>query len=763
MRRRADWMDAAAHRACAVVAPAPDNAYKETVVEQAAQAQPALGEIGSRRSHDGLRSPAPPFGRRASDDMSPESLLAGLKPRMVLFSVILLVLVGFVTWRVAFDAQARIIEYQAVNLAEVVARQAASARAVYTQNVVEKLRDDGFGAHEDYADKRGFVALPAQFLKMLGQSSTAESAGLYRYRALSKWNLAQDQGISDSFQAWAWNALEAQDRPDPRAPIAWEPQWRIETLDGVRTLRYMRADPALGPACVSCHNQHEQRPEIMARRSQSGVASGKQWRQHQLLGAIEVSIPLDKVETFARGETSRTMGIIIGVVIAGLLIIGFFVFADVTRARSMARQLAWHARHDSLTGMVNRTELEWLLEKLLQRARGDGSEHALLFMDLDQFKVINDTSGHAVGDELLRQIGAVLKVQIRLSDTLARLGGDEFGVLIEHCPPESAREIAERLRQTVQDFRFVWDGRTYEIGVSVGLVMVDRHSRSVAALMSAADVACYAAKDAGRNRVHLYTQGDSEIGQRHAELEWASRIARALKEDWFELVIQDGISLRPDVAYRRYSEVLLRMNDEHGKPVPIQTVIGAAERYGLMPTIDRWVLNEVCTLLARGKLKLEEGRLIAINISGSSVGDESFLAFAAEKLRLCGANAARICFEITETAAVKNFAKANEFIGTLREFGCHFALDDFGSGLSSFGYLKNLPVNFLKVDGNFVRNIEHDAVDRNMVQAIAQIGHVMRIPIVAEWVENDAILEIVKGFGVDYAQGYGVNRPRPIE
>jgi diguanylate cyclase (GGDEF)-like protein len=763
MRRRADWMDAAAHHACTIVVPAPHNAFEGNVVEQAAQAQPALKEIGPQRPQGGVKSPAPAFGRRASDDVSPESVLAGLKPRMVLFSAILLVLVGLVTWRVAFDAQARIIEYQAVNLAEVVARQAASTRAVYTENVVEKLRDDGFGAHEDYAGRRGFVALPAQFLKMLGQSATADSAGLYRYRALSKWNLAQEQGLSDSFQRWAWSELEAQDRPDPRAPIAWQAKWRIETLDGVRTLRYMRADPALGPACVSCHNMHEQRPEIMARRSQSGVATGKQWRQHQLLGAMEVSIPLDKVETFASGETSRTMGIVVGVVVAGLLIIGFFAFTDVTRARSMARQLAWHARHDSLTGMINRTELEWRLEKLLQRAHENGSVHALLFMDLDQFKVINDTSGHAVGDELLRQIGAVLKDQIRSSDTLARLGGDEFGVLIEHCPPESAREIADRLRQTVQDSRFVWDGRTYEIGASIGLVMVDRHSRSAAALMSAADVACYAAKDAGRNRVHVYTQGDSEIGQRQAELEWASRIARALKENWFQLVIQDGISLRPDVAYRRYSEVLLRMNDEHGKPVPIQTVIGAAERYGLMPTIDRWVLNEVCALLARGKLKLEEGRVIAINISGSSVSDEGFLEYAAGKMRMCGANAARICFELTETAAVRNFARAKEFIGTLREFGCHFALDDFGSGLSSFGYLRNLPVNFLKVDGNFVRNIEHDAIDRNLVQAITQIGHVMRIPIVAEWVENDAVLEIVKGFGVDYAQGYGVNRPRPIE
>jgi EAL domain-containing protein (putative c-di-GMP-specific phosphodiesterase class I) len=336
-------------------------------------------------------------------------------------------------------------------------------------------------------------------------------------------------------------------------------------------------------------------------------------------------------------------------------------------------------------------------------------------------------------------------------------------VLLECCPAERARPIAEKLCQTVREFRFVWDGRTFDIGASIGLVIVNRDSESVTALMSAADVACYAAKDAGRNRVHLYARSDADIGQRHTELQWASRITRALEENWFRLVVQEGIALRDDVAYRSYAEVLLRMNDEHGKPVPIHAVIGAAERYDLMPAIDRWVLNEVCTLLARGRLKLKPGTIVAINISGMSVSDPGFLEFACRQLARCGASAHFICLEITETAAVRNFTQATEFMRTLRGYGCHFALDDFGSGLSSFGYLKNLPVQFLKIDGNFVRDMENDVVARTMVKSIAEIARVMRLPIVAEWVESPAILEMVRAYGIDYAQGYAVNKPRPIE
>jgi diguanylate cyclase (GGDEF)-like protein len=700
---------------------------------------------------------------RSRDSVSPEHLHAGLKRRVVLFSALLLVLVGVVTWRFAFEAQVRVIEYQAVTLAEVVARQAASARLVYTQNVVEKLRRDGFGSHPDYSDKRGFVALPAQFLKMLGKSATAESAGLYRYRPLSKWNLAEDQGLTDDFQRWAWQELESQDHLDPEKPISWIPRWRIEDLNGVRTLRYMRADPAVSQACVSCHNEYELRPDIVARRSSDGIETGKQWRQHQLLGAIEVNIPLDKVEALARGETHQTITVIVGVVVGGLLIIGFFVFTDVTRARSMALQLAWHAKHDPLTGMANRGEFEWVLDRLLTLARTDDSEHALLFMDLDQFKIINDTSGHMVGDELLRQIGTTLKSHIRANDTLARLGGDEFGVLLERCSLGHARDIAEKLCRAVGDFRFVWDGRTFEIGASIGLVMINRDSESAAALMSAADVACYAAKDAGRHRVHVFTSSDAEIGQRRTEMEWASRITRALNENWFRLDVQQGIALRDDAAFQKYTEVLLRMDDDQGGSVPIYTVINAAERYDLMPAVDRWVLRNICQYLATGALRLDKRSLIAINISGMSVNDETFLDYAHSQLNACGKNASRICFEITETAAIRNFSKANEFIEALRGLGCHFALDDFGSGLSSFGYLKNLPVNFLKLDGNFVRDIESDMIDRTMVQTIAQIGRVMGIPIIAESVENDAILELVRSFGIDYAQGFGVNKPRPIE
>lgn len=695
--------------------------------------------------------------------LSPEALHKRLKWRLVAVSVLLLIVVGLVTWNVANDAQSRVIQYQAVKLAEVVARQAASARSVYTTQVVEKLRRDGFGAAEGYAHMTGYVALPAQFLKMLGQSATTESDGLYRYRPLSKWNLDEDQGLSDDFQRWAWKFIEAQDQAQPTGPIDWEPLWRIENIDGVRTLRYMRADPATSAACVSCHNKHEQRPEIVARRVNSNVETGKQWAQHQLLGAIEVNIPLDKVETLAFVENKQTLSVIVGVVVSGLLIIGFFVFTDVTRAHTMAQQLSWHARHDVLTGMANRGEFEFLLEQALIKTRAHDETHALLFIDLDQFKIINDTSGHTVGDELLRQIGATLKSKIRKIDTLARLGGDEFGVLLEGCTLQTAVKIAEDLCKAVRDFRFVWNHRTFEIGASIGLVMVNRDSESVAALMSAADVACYAAKDAGRNRVHVFTDSDTEIDKRRTELEWASRITRALKEGWFSLAVQKGQALRPDLPYRSYSEILLRMVDENGKAVPILTVIRSAERYDLMPAVDRWVLRKVCTLLTSGHLQTEDRELIAINISGMSVNDDNFLAFARAELKACGALAKRICFELTETAAIRNFAKATEFMRALKTFGCCFALDDFGSGLSSFGYLKNLSVDFIKIDGNFISTMIDDKIGRAMVEAIAQIGRVMGIPIIAEGVENESLLNLVKEVGIEYAQGFTLHYPEPIQ
>jgi diguanylate cyclase (GGDEF)-like protein len=688
----------------------------------------------------------------------------GLRRRVLITAVAFLSAVVALTGYFISRGQQTLIEFQAVQLAEIVARQSASSRSVYSDHVVGKLMRDGIGvASEHYRDERGNVPLPAQFLKLVAERISADSRGLYRYRPVSKWNLAADQGLSDEFQRWAWGQLEAQDQSAPSAPIAWDPVWRIEILEGVSTLRYMRADPAVSAACVNCHNALEARPQTVANRARAGVPAGKVFEVNRLMGAIEVQVPLERVAAMARDHSQVALLSVLLLALGGMLCIGYFVSADVSRARALNHELAWQASHDALTGLINRRHFERKLGQALEDAQLDASRHALMFLDLDQFKVVNDTSGHTAGDELLRQLGALLKSQLRANDTLGRLGGDEFGVLVAHCDLPKAREIAEKLRQVVAGFRFSWGNRLFETGVSIGLVPIDVQSKSVAQLMSAADVACYAAKEGGRNRIHVLKQSDGELGRRTSDLEWGARISEALREERIFVEVQKAVALRPELAVTEYREALLRMHDRDSTPVPTSALIQAAERYNLMPgRIDRFVVRTVCRLIAEGALPADARRIVALNLSGTSLGDEDFLRFVRDEIAASRIAPQVLCFEVTETAAINNLAHAIRFMNTLRGLGCRFALDDFGSGVSSFGYLKNLPVDFLKIDGEFVRNIANDSVDRAMVTAICGVGRAMGIPIVAEWVETDAVLRVVRELGVDYAQGYRVSPPERI-
>ncbi len=699
---------------------------------------------------------------RVSDDL--RGGLLAVRRRVLITALLLLTAVVGLTWYLVSRGQQSVIEFQAVTLAEIVARQSASSRSVYAEHVVGKLARDGAGAaSETYGDELGNVPLPAQFLKLVGQRSSAESAGLYRYRLVSKWNLAENQGLRDDFQRWAWARLEAQDRPAPSAPIAWTPVWRIEPVDGVSTLRFMRADPAVTSVCVDCHNALEGRAPTVALRMRDGVPTGKVWDINRLMGAIEVHVPLDRVAALAQNQNRIALFSVFSLGLAGLLAIGYFVYADLSRARALNRELAWQAGHDGLTGLINRRQFERKLMRALEDARGEDSHHALMFLDLDQFKVVNDTSGHTAGDELLRQLGGLLKAQLRSTDTIGRLGGDEFAVLLGYCDLPKARAIADKLRQTVANFRFTWDKRMFEIGVSIGLVPVDARSSSIAALMSAADVACYAAKESGRNRVHVFEASDGELGRRQTDMEWSGRITDALREERIYLEVQKAVALRGELPVTEYREVLLRMQERDGTPVPTDALIRAAERYNLMPShVDRWVVKTTCRLIAGGALPADAQRIVAINLSGASLGDAGFLSFVREEIAAQGIAPQVLCFEVTETAAINNLAHAIEFINSLRALGCRFALDDFGSGLSSFGYLKNLPVDFLKIDGEFVRDIVEDAVDRAMVTAICGVGRAIGIPTIAEWVENDAVKGVVRELGVGYAQGYGIARPERI-
>jgi diguanylate cyclase (GGDEF)-like protein/PAS domain S-box-containing protein len=430
---------------------------------------------------------------------------------------------------------------------------------------------------------------------------------------------------------------------------------------------------------------------------------------------------------------------------------------DVTHEYELSEQLSHQATHDALTGLINRFEFERRAERLLSTTKQDNTEHALCFMDLDQFKVVNDTCGHTAGDELLRQLSMVLQHEVRKRDTLARLGGDEFGILMEHCSLDHGHRVAITLQKAVQDFQFVWKEHSFKVGVSVGLVAITEAMPNLTELMKQADAACYMAKDMGRNRIHVYRSEDQSLAQRHGEMQWVARLHRALDEDRFCLYAQPIIPL--DGRIDKHYELLIRMKDEKGELIPPGAFLPAAERYNLITQLDRWVIGKTFDLLKANPAFVKQIHFISINLSGQSLTDDNILNFIITQLDETGIGGNKICFEITETAAISNLISAMEFISTLKGIGCRFALDDFGSGLSSFGYLKNLPVDYLKVDGMFVKNIVDDPIDHAMVKSINEIGQVMGMQTIAEFVENDEIKGMLRAIGVNYAQGYGIGRP----
>jgi diguanylate cyclase (GGDEF)-like protein/PAS domain S-box-containing protein len=446
----------------------------------------------------------------------------------------------------------------------------------------------------------------------------------------------------------------------------------------------------------------------------------------------------------------------------GRVVGAVLVFYDVAQQRNAPHLLSHQATHDALTGLYNRREFERRLAELVADAKNLKRQHVLCYIDLDQFKIVNDTCGHAVGDNLLRHLTYLLKQRVRGSDTLARLGGDEFGVLLASCQPDRALAIAEELRRVIIDSRFAWQGHNFVLGASIGIVPITSDSVSPAELLSEADSACYVAKEKGRNRVQVYTPGDVELARRHGEMQWVSRINEALAADRFVLYCQPVAPLNDSA--RRHCEILVRMLDEQGELVPPMAFIPAAERYNLMPAIDRWVIRNAFGILGRCEHNKHDSRCATynINLSGASLSDDGLAEFVSAELAMSRVPADSVCFEITETAAIANLGQAMDFINGLKALGCRFALDDFGSGLSSFVYLKNLKVDFIKIDGSFVKDMVADPMDHAMVQSINNIGHVLGIQTIAEFVESEAIVERLRELGVDYAQGYAIARPGPL-
>jgi len=455
-----------------------------------------------------------------------------------------------------------------------------------------------------------------------------------------------------------------------------------------------------------------------------------------------------------RDSTGKVIGVVL-------------VFHDVTRAREMANRLSWQATHDALSGLHNRIAFEERLRHLLSlEAVGSEVHHVLLYIDLDQFKVVNDIAGHIAGDEMLKQIAVLMQQQVRDSDMLARLGGDEFGLILIDCELDNATRVADAIHDALDQYKFIWNDRVYRVGASIGMLRFRPGHYTLTELMSAVDLACYAAKNTGRGRTHMYVPDDERTQQHRSDMDWAARISEAVEHDHLVLYGQTIAHLNgvnPGVGL--HFEVLVRLRDRDNGLVPPGVFLPAAERFDLMPIVDRWIITRTFSLIAetlkhRGRQAIAQ---CAINLSGATIGDESLLPFIKSQLTLHHLPPEVICFEITETAAISHFPTAIQFIGELRHLGCRFALDDFGSGMSSFSYLRSLPVDYLKIDGVFVRDLASDPVNRSLVGNINDIGHLLGKHTIAEHAENDSTLDYLRGLGVDYAQGYGISVPVPLD
>lgn len=465
-------------------------------------------------------------------------------------------------------------------------------------------------------------------------------------------------------------------------------------------------------------------------------------------GAEEHSIDL------SAAPLKSQQGELVGVVV---------MLRDVSELRGLTRQMSYQASHDPLTGLVNRREFERRLQEILDSAHASASHHVLCYLDLDRFKNVNDTSGHVAGDNMLREVAALIKEAVRDSDTVGRLGGDEFGLLLIGCPLEKASQIAEDVVRKISDYRFVWKDKIFNIGVSIGLIEISHESGTLEEVMNAADSACYVAKKQG-NHVHVYSARDEAVARQRGEIQWLQRLQLALKENRFELLAQPIVSVSKQLGENGPAlEVLLRLQDDNVPGgIPPSEFLRAAERYRMMVDVDRWVVQTALTALGRGGIRLPNGGSLAINLSGQTLGDSQFLEFVVECIDHTGVAPSSVCFEVTENAVVSNIEQAKRFIGVLHGMGCRFALDDFGRGLSSLGNLKSLAIDYLKIDGSFIRNLAVDKVNQAVVAAMVKLARTLNFKVVAEQVEDAGALEAARTMGVDFVQGFQLGRPQPL-
>jgi len=488
---------------------------------------------------------------------------------------------------------------------------------------------------------------------------------------------------------------------------------------------------------------------------------------HKSVAANELlSLELKKTKKAlvdGRDQVASTGKFLFVLTLLSLLFSALLAWMVIRRVSEKSRQLAYQVSHDALTGLINRREFERRVERSIAHARTQAAIHALLYLDLDQFKVINDTCGFSAGDELLRQLAQILLSSVRHRDTLSRLGSDEFGMLLENCPLDKAVEIANKLLSAIENYRFTWQDSTFTLGISIGIVPVDRSTTDIGSTMSAADSACYIAKESGRNRVQIAHMGDRRLQERHGEMQWVARMNRALEKDQYALCFQPILPCANKSTQARHLEILVRLIDDDGSLIAPASFLPAAEKYNLITSIDRWVIAHSLEWLAEHSQAHGPLVTLSINLSGQSISSPDMLRFILDKLEETGAPPDQLVFELTESAAIANISSATSFMLTLRGCGLRFSLDDFGSGLSSFTYLKKLPVDLLKIDGSFVRDILSDPVDYAMVKSINDLAQLLGRQTIATHVETVTLAEELRNMGVNYMQGHACGKPQLLD
>ncbi len=693
-----------------------------------------------------------PIGRRLAATLSGIPLRVQITAMCCSFVVV----VSLVTWIIVSRSQEQVIQFEALKLADIVVKQAASARSAYSSLAVSKLKSDGLGASEFSADEHGHIPLPAQFLKNLSYRSQQDNNGLFSFRPISKWNLAPEHGIQDSFQEWAWQQLEAQNQRSPTAPLEWTPVWRISDDDNGKTLRYLSADPAASPSCVNCHNVLEKRPDVIAKRIASGVKPGNQWQLHELLGAIEITIPLDRVAALAREQTRDGLLIVLGITIIGLCGVCFIVFYDAARSHAATRKLAFHANHDSLTGLPNRFALESTLNDLINPSEDKlrKQQVILAFLDLDNFKQVNDTLGHETGDKVLTMAANRIAQAVADNGLVARLGGDEFAVAMPGKSVEHVNAIAGRIADAVNQ-PYEVEGYRLSLGVSMGAAIYPDHACTTSDLLRCADVAMYISKNGSAEFSWYDPDSDTNAV---SNLVMKDELREAIDKQELDIHYQPKYCLK--TGQMTGVEALARWNSPSSGFVPPDVFISLAEHVGLINELTRLILKgatDQCRQWRDAGYELS----VSVNLSAMNLHDGTLPDMIREVLDSSGLPASALILEVTEGTVMTNVDRTCEVLSQVRNLGVAFSVDDYGAGYSSLSYLNKLPVSELKLDRAFITHVGTSEKDAVIVRATLELAHNLGLSMVAEGVEDAAALDFLRSIHCDQVQGYFLCRPLP--